>query len=198
MLRNGFAPIWITTLEMHIYDTCQLHEDNNKEWYEHTTYRLQELNFRGRYVDVTYHLQQNNIMNKKISKFSEFPVYLVDGPGMCFASGRACPHALQTCCDTRHITLFFIWFSVLIAAFRSVHSSTVSASICFSPDNGVESFLPEITTGNCFLFLAFRTVAIFFFLFCFSFCWRHGIFSTTKYVSGWYFNASIEILGIFV
>ena len=32
--------------------------------------------------------------------FVDISVYLVEGPGMSFASGRAYPKASQKCCDT--------------------------------------------------------------------------------------------------
>ena len=41
--RSGSVPIWISTLELQVQDTCHLH--NMKYWkrYENTTYRLHEL-----------------------------------------------------------------------------------------------------------------------------------------------------------
>ena len=46
LLRSGSVPAWISTPELHVYDTCHLHEDNNKEQYVNTTYCLHEHNFR--------------------------------------------------------------------------------------------------------------------------------------------------------
>ena len=43
---GGFVPIWISTTELHIYDTCNSHEDIYGERYVDTTYRLQKHNFK--------------------------------------------------------------------------------------------------------------------------------------------------------
>ena len=97
----------MSTLELHVYDTCHLHE-NKKERYVHTTYRLYELKFKRLYVGVTYHLHESNNMNIKVSMFVEFSVYLLEGPGMSFASRRACSQASRTCCDSEGGKVFQI------------------------------------------------------------------------------------------
>ena len=97
--RSGSVPIWISTPELHVFDTCQLHEDNYSVRYVDTVYRLHEHNFNELYVDATYHLNKRNEICRE-ECFFEFSVYFVEGLGMSFASGNVCPQASQTCCDT--------------------------------------------------------------------------------------------------
>ena len=56
LLRICSVPIRISSPELHVSDTCFLHEINIKGQYATTTYRLQELHVCvvGGYVPTTY------------------------------------------------------------------------------------------------------------------------------------------------
>ena len=43
LFRSCSVPIWFSTSELHVKDTCLLHEMNNMEQYVNTTYRVHEL-----------------------------------------------------------------------------------------------------------------------------------------------------------
>ena len=57
LLRICSVPIRITSPELHVWDTCFLHELHIIERYVITTYRLHELHkyAQGVYVTTTYH-----------------------------------------------------------------------------------------------------------------------------------------------
>ena len=58
LVRSGSVPIWISTRELHVHDTCHLFEDSDKKRYVYTTCHLYEHDFKrrvicGRYVSFT-------------------------------------------------------------------------------------------------------------------------------------------------
>ena len=70
--KNPFVPQLFrlnlgSTLILHLYKTCHLHEDNKEERYEHKTYRSNDFNSNRRHVDFTYHLHESNFMHIKFS-----------------------------------------------------------------------------------------------------------------------------------
>ena len=56
LLRTCSVPIRISSPELHVSDTCFLHELHIMERYVTTTYRLQKLHvcIQGGYVSITY------------------------------------------------------------------------------------------------------------------------------------------------
>ena len=51
LFRSCSVPIWISSPELHVEDTCFLHEVNNIERYVTTTYRLHELKCNEQYYE---------------------------------------------------------------------------------------------------------------------------------------------------
>ena len=56
LLRSCSVPIWISSQELHVSDTCFLHELYIRERYVTTIYRVHEINIcvQGGYVTTTY------------------------------------------------------------------------------------------------------------------------------------------------
>ena len=65
LLRACSVPIWISSPEVHVSDTCFLHELHIMEQYITTTYRLQKLHvcIQGGYVSSTYPEYKNDALN---------------------------------------------------------------------------------------------------------------------------------------
>ena len=51
LFRSLSVPIWIRLPELHVWDTCFLHEVNIMERYVTTTYRLHELKYHEYYYE---------------------------------------------------------------------------------------------------------------------------------------------------
>ena len=47
LFRSCSVPIWISSPELHVLDTCFLHEENIEDRYLTTTYRLHELHIHA-------------------------------------------------------------------------------------------------------------------------------------------------------